>query len=162
MRVEIGGGPSPQHRDWEQYDAIDWSERTALRYTLGDIRRLPYADGTLEEIFASNVLEHVSFLETNATLVEWRRVLVPQGRLTVVVPDVLGIINDYLNNVNSWDECSERLYGSQTYVLDLHRAGFTAEHMPTVFERAGFEVLSCERTHAGGGVTIIGTPRRDA
>lgn len=159
MRVEIGGGPSPMRPNWEQFDANDWSSRTGLQYVLGDIRDLPYPDKSVESIFASNVLEHVSFLDTHKTLVEWLRVLQPDGTLEIVVPDLIGIVRDYFSGKNSWVDFVERVYGSQTYDLDLHRAGFTLESMPSILTSAGFCVIECKSSHDGGGVTAIATPR---
>lgn len=159
MRVEIGGGPEPRYHDFIQYDATDWKYRTGLDYVLGDIRKLPWDDRSVDEIYASNVLEHVGFRETNAVLTEWQRVLKPNGELEVVVPDILGIFADYQSGKDSWDHFVMRLYGGQGYPLDFHQAGFSLAHMSKVFEDAGFEVLYCHESHDGGGVTIAGTPR---
>ena len=47
------------------------------------------ADNTVDEVYASHVLEHLPF--GNKALEEWLRVLKPGGMLTVVVPDINGI-----------------------------------------------------------------------
>lgn len=155
MKVEIGGGPEPQHPEFEQFDAIDWSDRTGLRYTVGDMRHLPYETGSVAEVFSSNTLEHASHRDTLHTLREWARVLRPDGRLTLVVPDVLGILADYEDGTNTWGECVERLYGAHSYITDFHQAGFTRREMPPLIEAAGLEVVSCVSSHAGGGITTV-------
>jgi predicted SAM-dependent methyltransferase len=102
------------------------------------------------EIYACNVLEHV--FETHQTLTEWARILKPGGRLTVIVPDVRGILADYESGRNTWAECSERLCGGQTYYQDVHRAAFTLSEMRPIVEAVGFEVLDLRSSHEGGGV----------
>ncbi len=48
-----------------------------------------FADGTMETIYASHVLEHVSHRgELDKTLGEWARVLVPGGQVMIGVPDM--------------------------------------------------------------------------
>lgn len=49
-------------------------------------------DGTIDEIRAVDVLEHISYRRTAATLREWARVLAPGGRLYVQVPDFAEVI----------------------------------------------------------------------
>ncbi len=156
-RIEIGGGPTPGHPEFEQFDANDWAGRTGLAYTRGDARHLPYDDESVDELFASNILEHISHLETVATLREWRRVLAPAGRLTIVVPDLLGLYRDLMHSRNTFAEFVERVYGSQTYELDVHRAGFTLARFADVLQSAGLEPVDIRQTHQGGGITAVAT-----
>lgn len=150
--LEIGGGPSPAHPDWEQLDATDWMHRGNPTTLLADMRQIPVGDDTFDEIYARNVLEHVK--ETHETLVEWARVLKPGGKLTVIVPDALGIVRDYLSGKNSWAECSERLCGSQSYELDVHRVAFTLDETAPIIQAAGLRVMRLESSHEGGGVYV--------
>lgn len=48
--------------------------------------RLPFADETIDEIYAGHILEHFALDET--PLCEWHRVLKPGGRITITVPDI--------------------------------------------------------------------------
>jgi predicted SAM-dependent methyltransferase len=67
--------------------------------------KLPYEDNTVDEIYASHVLEHLPY--ENKALEEWLRVLKPGGLLTVAVPDIY-----------------------QTYVLWKHGGTWGEYHMP--------------------------------
>lgn len=154
-RLEIGGGPSPAHPDWEQLDANEWASRGNPTTTKADLRTPPFITGTFAEIYACNVLEHVR--ETDVALREWARILAPGGRLTVIVPDVEGILHDWRVGKNTWAECSERLCGSQTYREDVHRAAFTLGEVRPYIEAAGLRVLSERESHDGGGVTVEAT-----
>lgn len=159
-RLEIGGGPSPAHPDWEQLDVNDWSARGNPTTHQCDMRLTGLPTGVFAEIYACNVLEHVH--DTVPTLREWARILAPDGALVVVVPDARGIIADYESGKNTWAECSERLCGSQTYFQDVHRAAFTLGECAQYFEAAGLRVLSERSSHEDGGVTIGACHAKDA
>lgn len=54
-----------------------------------DVRKLPYKDGTVDEVYASHLLEHFDYdNEVPDVLKEWVRVLRPGGILRLSVPDV--------------------------------------------------------------------------
>lgn len=49
---------------------------------------LPFEDNSIEEIYAGHLLEHISWDENDKVLSEWKRVLIPWGKITITVPDV--------------------------------------------------------------------------
>lgn len=156
MKIEIGGGPFPAHPEFVQVDAIDWSERTQLEYTIADARKLPFRDGECEEVFASNLLEHFPASETTAVLTEWARVLKVGGKLEIVVPDVVGILRDFFKGINDWNHCEERLRGSRDYPGNEHHNAFTLWEFPHVLAKLpNLQLVSCHSSHAGGGVTAV-------
>jgi beta-1,4-mannosyl-glycoprotein beta-1,4-N-acetylglucosaminyltransferase len=53
-----------------------------------DIRKLEYPDNYADEIAAYHVFEHLSPYEANDILTEWLRVLKPNGRLVMELPDI--------------------------------------------------------------------------
>jgi SAM-dependent methyltransferase len=65
--------------------SVDFNEAVSPD-VLAEADNLPFEDNTVDEIYASHVLEHMPF-ESQA-LQEWLRVLKPGGMLTVAVPDV--------------------------------------------------------------------------
>jgi predicted SAM-dependent methyltransferase len=149
-RLEIGGGPSPEHPSWEQLDKREWADRGNPTTYFRDMRYTGLPSETFDEIYARNVLEHVK--ETQETLAEWARLLKSGGRLTVIVPDVLGIAGDYQSGKNTWAECSERLCGGQTYKEDVHRAAFTLGQLRPILQGVGLTVLVERSSHEGGGI----------
>jgi SAM-dependent methyltransferase len=84
---------------------------------------LPFRSRTFDSLIARHNLEH--YVDTVATLVEWRRVLVPGGMLAVVVPD-------------------EARYEGRTLDLDpTHFHAFTETSLRRLGELiGGFEVVS--------------------
>ena len=68
--------------------SVDFNE-SVTPDVLADVEHLPFEDNSVDEIYASHVLEHLPF-ESKA-LQEWLRVLKPGGMLTVAVPDIVQI-----------------------------------------------------------------------
>ncbi|MDQ6782828.1 MAG: methyltransferase domain-containing protein [Actinomycetota bacterium] len=92
LRVEIGGGPSPS----PGYVHVDADPRSAHLEHVALAWALPFETGTVEEILAVHVLEHVPPGYVIRTLREWLRVLQPGGCLQVHVPDARSIMTAYL------------------------------------------------------------------
>lgn len=51
-------------------------------------RRIPHADGSVDVIYSSHMIEHLDRAEAQAFLAECRRVLRPGGMLRLAVPDL--------------------------------------------------------------------------
>jgi hypothetical protein len=78
--------------DSEPYEAVDVQVR---------VPPIPYADGSVAEIFAGHFLEHLDQDEGAEFLREAYRVLEPGGKLGVVVPDTREILRRWLAGVNT-------------------------------------------------------------
>src|SRR5262252_1640036 len=71
----------------------DWP-RDVRRY---DVRKgLQFADGSVRYIYSSHTFEHFTYAESLAVAKECFRVLMPEGILRVVVPDLSLIVREYL------------------------------------------------------------------
>jgi predicted SAM-dependent methyltransferase len=103
------------------------------------VERLPmFPDGTAALIYACHCLEHVSFLETEAVLREWRRVLKPGGILRISVPDfdcILAIYEAFQHDIAAIEKT---LMGGQNYAANFHKAVFNRAHLTRLLESAGF------------------------
>jgi ubiquinone/menaquinone biosynthesis C-methylase UbiE len=73
-----------------------------------DVKSLPYEDNSVDEIYASHIIEHFDFFEALKVLQEWKRVLKVGGKLVVETPDLLGTCKEF---VNASEERRVRLYG---------------------------------------------------
>lgn len=134
---------------------------------VADARNLPFRDNTFATIYASHVLEHIPWIETQRAVDEWVRCLAHGGRLEVWVPDALrvarafveaednaasygcrrpveAIITDPLWHANAeHDPCV--WFASRTFTwhhrrmgeYSWHRAAFTPRYLCLVLERAG-------------------------
>lgn len=93
MRVNIGCG-EVFHPDWVNLDVAP----AAPGVRRLDARKpLPFADGEVDAVYHSHVLEHLTTGEAAGLLAECFRVLRPGGVVRVVVPDLEGIARAYLD-----------------------------------------------------------------
>lgn len=100
-----------------------------------DARRLPYADGSVDEVYASHVLEHVPRRQVVPTLREWARVLKPNGIMRVAVPN-LRLLSDRMNDMNE-ERVEAVIFGGQDDEHDQHYAGHTPESLRRAMNAAG-------------------------
>jgi len=108
IRLNLGAGayPLPQREGWVNVD--EDPETPADRHC--HVPPIPLADNSVEEVYCGHLLEHFEPGEADALLQECRRVLVPGGRLGVVVPDTRAVLARYLEQRHEVVECPERVY----------------------------------------------------
>jgi len=63
-----------------------------------DITKLDYKDDSVDVIYASHVLEYFDREEVKGVLKEWRRVLKPEGKIYLSVPDFRVMAELYIKN----------------------------------------------------------------
>lgn len=97
----------------------------------------PFKDASVQDVYASNVLEHFSHLNTVDVLKEWRRVLVPKGQLYVSVPDFARAVEIY-NKFGLTPWLNFHLWGDQKHALNYHYTGFTFATLAKALTDAGF------------------------
>ena len=125
VNVNLGCGPGPQPTDWVNVDG-SWHARISkfktLRRLLARLRiipaenaelawtahlvpanlskRLPFASGTVDCIYASHVFEHLYSTAGRALLRESHRILRLGGVIRLVVPDLRWLAERYLSEVS--------------------------------------------------------------
>ncbi len=123
--------------------------------------RLPFAEGTFEIVYASHVLEHIPWYQTEQVLREWIRILKSGGTLEIHVPDYLKLAKAFIDaeegrndftQIDAWckfndekDPCkwaSGRFlaYGDGAGAIchpNWHRAMFTPRYLRKLFDEVG-------------------------
>jgi predicted SAM-dependent methyltransferase len=96
-----------------------------------------FANGTVDEVYASNILEHFPIPKTLDVLKEWCRVLKSKGKLYVSVPDFDHIVKLYLKaGYTEW--LNFHLFGDQKHDLNYHYTCFTFATLAKALIDAGF------------------------
>ncbi|PSB20360.1 methyltransferase domain-containing protein [Phormidesmis priestleyi ULC007] len=134
------GGKEP-HSDWK---ILDIEPRPEVDF-IGDAADLSqFADGSIDTIYASHILEHFHYSLNNeliTTLAEWYRVLQPGGQLMVSVPNLQTLCWLYLNpNLRPMDrhQLMRIIFGGHMNQYDVHRVGFDPDTLALYLQEVGF------------------------
>lgn len=96
-----------------------------------------FDDGSVDMIYASNILEHWSLQDTVKVLKEWARVLKKGGKLYVSVPDFDAAVKLYQKfGLTEW--INYHLMGDQKHPLNYHYSLFTMATLSKQLFDAGF------------------------
>lgn len=92
IRLEIGSGNKKGKNGWI---TVDLSGADIIH----DLKKgIPLPESSVDEIYASHVLEHIAFKDLILLLDEIYRVLKENGKFSVCVPDASLYINSYIKN----------------------------------------------------------------
>ena len=85
-------------------------------------------------------LEHLPFYETQAALLEWKRVLRPGGKLVIECPNLREACKKFLMDPKELDRGMFVFYGDQSMgrIEDVHKSGWTPEMLIDAVQMAGF------------------------
>jgi len=117
------------------YEAIDIKTGT-LAYPLSQ-----YADGSVDEVRASHLLEHYGDAEAFDVLTEWVRVLKPGGVMRLAVPDFAWIAKEYSDDDDPQRSALLRAYlmGGQTDATDFHKSAWSKTKLTNLLRAVGIE-----------------------
>ncbi len=102
-----------------------------------DIRNLPYEAASIDEIYASHVLEHFGRHEFLDVLREWYRVLKPGAYIYIAVPDIESAF-EYYKKTSNLHALYGQFWGGQRDEHDYHKFGYTFTTLSTYLEQVGF------------------------
>jgi len=120
--VDLGCGIEPRGDigvDVDRDLIAVWKERRIGEHTLAliiaDLRKLPFKANSIDEALSIHSLEHFSWRETVPLLKEWRRILKPNGRITLSVPNMVQVAKIYQHcgddDPKLGFEAQHRIYG---------------------------------------------------
>lgn len=122
IKLDIGSGRKSLDSTFLGVDAYTDAEVQAFMWNL------PYQDGTVDTIYSSNALEHVSKFDVVPTLREWKRVLKIGGKLEIIVPDLEWACCWWLKHQQT-DWSMDIIFGNQRHEGEYHKTGFTPDIM---------------------------------
>ena len=130
---------------------IDLSPQADMQLDL--TKKLPWPDGSVAGIYSEHFIEHLSQAEGIQLLHECRRVLKPGGIFRVATPDLVEVINDYVNDANNpvWENYGYYWTNNRCERLNLamrewgHKWLFDKEELVRLGTMVGFSVRAhCE------------------
>lgn len=147
---------------WRNIDQIDltaWAARQGYSFACHDVRHgLPFDDGVVDLIYASHLLEHLTYAEGHTLLTECRRVLKPGGLLRVAVPDAANLVGAYqAGTIGHFDEISAAGARSPFAAVKLyelliagHQAVYDAPALKAALADAGFGAITRQSFRVSG------------
>ena len=104
---------------------------------VADLRSI--ASGTVEEVCASHVLEHIAWPRAFLALSEWTRVLRVGGRLRVAVPDMAALAAMIAEGRNVWGAAGIVFgVGRLDNALEAHQYGYTRAMLIQMLQTLGY------------------------
>jgi predicted SAM-dependent methyltransferase len=139
LKLHIGG--KEPHPDWK---ILDIEARPEVDFVADAANLEQFADNSIAAIYASHVLEHFYYGlndELLKTLTEWHRVLQPNGKLYVSVPNLRTLcwlyLNPYLTPIDRY-HLMRVMFGGQCNEYDVHKAGLDVDILAMYLADAGF------------------------
>jgi predicted SAM-dependent methyltransferase len=102
-------------------------------------KRLGVDSGSVDEIVAGHVLEHIEWPDSFKALAEFARALKPGGVLKIAIPDMTALVRMAMAGDSAFHVMG-LIYGcgGRTCQFEQHRYGFTASMMIDILEALGF------------------------
>lgn len=142
MPIKLNIGSRTKADGWKNFD-IDPGPDVDFVGDCTDLSQI--ADNTVETIYASHVLEHVSYQkDLQAALNEWFRVLTPGGTVMISVPDLEMLCRLYLAPTLKAEhrfQIMQIMFGGQIDEFDFHSVGLSFELLRYYLTTAGFHEI---------------------
>lgn len=147
VKLDIGGGVYPR----DGYLNVDaFVESADIR---ADMRDIPLPDASVDEIYSSHALEHMSKHDIVPILKEWKRLLKVGGVAVIEVPDLRWCCENWLYRLsNDWH--MDTIFGQQTTPGEFHKTGFTPDIMAGYLREAGLTLLAQRTVDSHGQPTL--------
>lgn len=126
---------------------IDANPR-ALCDIFSRIEKIKLRSNSVGIIYNSHVFEHIPREQAKKVLAEWYRVLKPDGKLYICVPDEELLFKIYIDNLPFYhteegkylvDRACYLTYGGQTNKYDFHFYGYSFVTLKHILESVGFK-----------------------
>ena len=109
---------------------------------VGNLLDIPFPEKRFEGVILSHVLEHLPKHEHGKALLEIRRVLKPNGKLYLEVPDFVQVMKNYISNhLGKREYWYNAIFGRVLYEDDRHLSGITEQYLTDLLFEYGFKNL---------------------
>ena len=136
LNLNLGSGTS-RKQDYLSIDLYTPEADVMIDLT----RPLPFDDESVDNIYASHVVEHFSRDEWESIRKDWVRVLKPGGAIEIRCPDIIKVCQKFITNPSD-DFNMKTLYGLQTNEGEYHKNGFTVGSLVSSFPDLLSEILA--------------------
>jgi hypothetical protein len=134
MKLHLGCG----NKHIDGFINID-ARKTDEADEIDDVKILKkYETDSVELIYASHILEHITRIEYTGVLSRWYNILSPDGILRIAVPDIEQVFKHY-EQYKDLRILRGFLWGGQTYGFNYHYCGWDFATLKEDLEKIGFK-----------------------
>lgn len=101
---------------WGVLPNIEWPSNVMW---MNIVRRFNFEDDSVDIIYSSHTIEHLTYEEAAFVFGECYRVLKPGGRIRIIVPDLSVMINSYIENAKNKPELAAKHFFRDTYYFEI-------------------------------------------
>jgi predicted SAM-dependent methyltransferase len=109
--------------------------------------KLPYEDGTVEEVHFFHGPEHIERHYWDFIFMEILRVLPPQGKLFLAYPEFITCAKEYIrffeSNDTKKDYFLQTIYGRRHWSGDEHVTAVNSSELQLILESCGYYRINC-------------------
>jgi predicted SAM-dependent methyltransferase len=145
IKLHLGCGWRNFGPDWVHIDGGDYEHLDAESIT--DLSQ--YNDASVDLIYSSHVVEYFDRDEFASVLLEWKRVLKPEGRLRIAVPNFEVLSSLYNKGKIGLDKVLGPLYGKMimSNKTIYHRTVYDFKSLKKMLTKAGFRDIVIYNWH---------------
>lgn len=137
-KINMGCGWRNFGPDWVHIDGGDYAH---LDYKSGVMNLEQFSNDTVDLIYASHVIEYFDRNEVTEVLLEWKRILKPEGILRLAVPDFAVLSKLYLERKLKLGNLLGPLYGRMEmdgkYIY--HKTTYDYQSLAYLLDSLGFQ-----------------------
>lgn len=148
IRLNLGSG----NLSVEGYLSVDARELSNVD-VVADISKLPYEQGSVDEIFSAHLIEHFTRQRMEKELLPyWKSLLKTGGVFRVIFPDLEAMLQAYEAGEMDFNLLATLIMGGQDYQLDYHYAVYSPQLVVAMLQNAGFhDIQIVEQGRKNGG-----------
>jgi len=142
MKIEFGCGATPTKKGFKTCDIRDVQgvDFVCPAWEIG--KYVP--ENTVDEVFSRHFFEHLSFHQGEVMLDVWKRILKPEGKCELILPNMTFHINQWINRKSKreLDHAKAGLWGWQRGTIDdtwdMHKSGYDNQTMKDLLMKHNF------------------------
>jgi predicted SAM-dependent methyltransferase len=152
LALNVGCGDRVYKEYPEGYECINMDNRVDLPDVdlIADVRDISFPDNTFDYVLASDLIEHFTIKETKNLLLEWKRVLKPDGVLEIRTPNLEFLAKYYVEGIGDGahphpaDFFSYHVFGGQGYPGNFHYVLFDRGWLSLICKECGLNEFEYE------------------
>lgn len=157
VKLNIGSFTTMFHHNWLNIDTCNcqtWADRHNFRFLRHDVTYpLPHRNQSVDLIYTSHCLEHLSYAQGQAFLSDCYRVMKPDAVMRIIVPNTATLIDslafpDIVDDIGQFDTLNAGAAAAPTGMAKLwnlvcsnHNALYDAETLSHMLKTAGFRTI---------------------